>query len=113
MFKVEITLPRTQHNGTSNFVQIQAIKKEIAVQFGGFSATPISGGWFDQETQQFYADESELVWTFVKSLEQVDAIMEQAPAWAETLQQIELLVTVSPVEVYFVLGTRAQALQAA
>ena len=113
MFKVEITLPLTQHDGTSNCDQIVEIEQAIAKQFNGYSCQEVSGGWYDQETGEFYIDHSVLLWTFVQSQEQVDAIMEQAPAWAEALQQIELLVTVSQASVYFVVGTRAQALQAA
>jgi hypothetical protein len=113
-FKVEITLPLTQHDGTSNCDQIVEIEQAIAKQFGGYSCQEVSGGWYDQETRQFYIDHSVLVWTYVPSQEQVDAIIEQVPAWAEALQQIELLVTVSPLDVYFVQGTRVQArLQAA
>jgi hypothetical protein len=74
---------------------------------------PSSGGWYDKETDQYYADESELVWTPVKTQEKVDAIIDQAPVWAEALQQIKLMVTISQASVYYLVGTRAQALQAA
>lgn len=109
MFKVEITLPLVQHNGTSNVDTIEQIEQAIAIDYKGYSATSVRGGWFDSVSKVFYHDESILVWTFVDSEADVARIKKQAIYWAESLQQIELLVTVAPAEVCFVEGTRAQA----
>ena len=113
MYQVSITLPTTQHNGISNHLAIGRIQNQIALLYGGYSAMPMYGGWYDEKTGEFYRDESVLVWTFVKTTEDVQAIKELACGWANQLQQIELLVTVNDVAVTFIQGTRVQARQAA
>jgi hypothetical protein len=109
MYQVSLTLPVKQHNGKSNLRTITAIQTEIAQQYGGYSSRRISGGWIDDVSGKLITDESILVWTFVKSISQVNEIREKSQQWAVTLQQIELLVTVQRVTVEFVRGTREQA----
>jgi hypothetical protein len=109
MYQVNITLPTTQHNGTSNLPAIQGIKKTIAQQFGGYSSQAIQGGWVDNETGVLYEEYSTVVYTIVHTEAGIESIKQQAKEWAVSLQQIELLVTSHPVDVTFVQGTRAQA----
>lgn len=109
MLQVNITLPTQQHNGTSNQSAIESIKQSIAQQYGGYSAMPVTGGWYDDVSGKLYEDQSILVYTFVDGDKQAEEIKQAAQCWAVDLQQIELLVTVSPVNVHFIQGTRAQA----
>lgn len=109
MLQVSLTLPIKQHNGTSNLPVIQHIKTTLAQKYGGYSSSPVSGGWIDEKSGVLYEDESILVWTFVDGFDEVEAIKQYASIWAHDLQQIELLVTVSQADVLFIAGTREQA----
>lgn len=109
MYKVELTLPVQQHDGTSNNVHIIAIEQEIARKFGGFSSTRCIGGWYDEQSGKYYSDESLLVWTYVDTQADVEYLKQRATEYAVNLQQITLLVVVSYAEVSFVAGTREQA----
>jgi hypothetical protein len=109
MFQVSVTLPTTQHDGISNLSAIRDIKRSLARQYGGYSACPIDGGWYDNATGQYYEEASVLVWTLVKSERDVQSIKRQATSWARQLKQIELLVTVQPVTADFIAGTREKA----
>lgn len=109
MYKVEVTLPTTQHNGDSNTHVINHIEDEIARDFGGYTATTAWGAWYDEDGTKYY-DNSVLVWTLVESQEQVNDVLSRAPGWAVRLQQISLTVTVSTLDVHFIAGTREQAI---
>lgn len=109
MFQVSITLPTTQHDGISNLSAIRDIKRALAKQFGGYSACPIDGGWYDSKSGQYYEESSILVWTLVENEQAVRLIKRQAASWARDLKQIELLVTVQSVNADFIAGTREKA----
>lgn len=109
MFQVTLTLPLQQHNGTSNLPVIKSIEYKLAQQYGGYSVTRLSGGWIDEATGDLYEDESLQVWTNVTSEQDVDELLRQAARWAVDLAQLALYVTVSPIKVYEIEGTRAQA----
>lgn len=115
MLQVNVICPTSQHNGTSNLIVIEHIELAIAKRFGGYTAMPVNGAWYDDETGHLYKDESILVSTYVETDEKgteeqkVQAIHELAIDWAIALQQIALTVTVSPIAVSYVAGTRVQA----
>jgi hypothetical protein len=112
MFKVTLTLPVEQHDGTSNNTTIETIKLDIARLFGGYSSTSITGGWYDRATGHMYNDSSVMVWTYVESRSEVEQLKQLAADWAVDLQQIALYLNVSQEESYEIAGTRSQAYSA-